>query len=161
MCGIVAILGQGKKPDPDAVVRGLEVLHHRGPDATHIWQSLAGKIVLGHKRLSLIDLATGDQPIANETQTVHTIVNGEFYGFERIRADLNGAAIVSGRCPTVKSSYICTKNTDLHAQSICGANTRSYFGMKPTRYSLLAETGLALSPYSTRATTVRSSSRRR
>src|SRR3569623_1926155 len=88
MCGILAAYGEGVTTRVDAIRRGLKVLGHRGPDATNVWQSPAGDVVLGHTRLSIIDLCTGDQPLANEDGTLHVIVNGEFYDFERIRDDL-------------------------------------------------------------------------
>jgi asparagine synthase (glutamine-hydrolysing) len=46
------------------------------------------RVGLGHTRLSIIDLTTGDQPIANEDGTIHIVVNGEFYDFERTRGEL-------------------------------------------------------------------------
>lgn len=88
MCGLVAVLDRRRRPNREAVDRGLDAIAHRGPDSASTWQSPGGEIVLGHKRLSLVDLATGDQPVVNETGTIHAIVNGEFYGFEAIRADL-------------------------------------------------------------------------
>lgn len=80
MCGLMAILGRTRSPSPDAVRLGLEALRHRGPDATGLWSSPDGRIILGHDRLSLVDLAAGDQPLRNETGTILAIVNGEFYG---------------------------------------------------------------------------------
>jgi asparagine synthase (glutamine-hydrolysing) len=47
-----------------------------------------GRVALGHARLSIIDLATGDQPIASEDQRTHVVVNGEFYGYEAIQRQL-------------------------------------------------------------------------
>lgn len=88
MCGIVAVLGREHAPSSEAVSRGLGTLHHRGPDASRIWKSDEGIVVLGHKRLSIVDINTGGQPLANEDRSVHVIVNGEFYGFEQIRRDL-------------------------------------------------------------------------
>ncbi|MCU1225887.1 MAG: asparagine synthase (glutamine-hydrolyzing) [Edaphobacter sp.] len=88
MCGIVAILGQEKNPSREAVARGLKSIHHRGPDASRIWKSDGGHAILGHKRLSILDLNTGDQPLTNEDKTLHVVVNGELYGFEEIRKDL-------------------------------------------------------------------------
>jgi len=63
-------------------------LHHRGPDGRQHWTSSDCRVALGHTRLSIIDLTTGDQPIANEDGTIHIVVNGEFYDFERIRGEL-------------------------------------------------------------------------
>src|SRR5260370_1931189 len=88
MCGIVAVLGQKQLPSKEAVGRALDSIHHRGPDASRIWKSDGGRAILGHKRLSILDLNTGDQPLANEDQTLHVVVNGELYGFEKIRRDL-------------------------------------------------------------------------
>ena len=53
-----------------------------------MWVSPDGRAGLGHARLSIIDLETGDQPIANEDRRLHLVANGEFYDFERIRQDL-------------------------------------------------------------------------
>jgi len=63
-------------------------LRHRGPDGEGHWLATDGKIGLAHTRLSIIDLDTGAQPIANEDETIRIVVNGEFYGFEAIRCAL-------------------------------------------------------------------------
>ncbi len=63
-------------------------MQHRGPDESSVWRAASGSGGLGHARLSIIDLTTGKQPIANEDETLHIAVNGEFYDFERIRTEL-------------------------------------------------------------------------
>jgi asparagine synthase (glutamine-hydrolysing) len=88
MCGIVAAVSRKGGVRADALGCAVARLRHRGPDAQHTWVSADGRAGLGHARLSIIDLATGDQPIANEDTRLHIVVNGEFYDFERIRADL-------------------------------------------------------------------------
>ncbi|HEY2773249.1 MAG TPA: asparagine synthase (glutamine-hydrolyzing) [Candidatus Binatia bacterium] len=88
MCGIVAILSDGEPVDAGSVERATRALHHRGPDARHCWIDEEARIGLGHARLSIIDLSTGDQPLANEDATIHAVVNGELYDFERIRREL-------------------------------------------------------------------------
>src|SRR5215475_3030563 len=88
MCGIVAIFDRNGAPTLDSVMRGVNTLHHRGPDASHTWESPDRAVGLGHARLSIIDLETGNQPLANEDDTLHLVVNGEFYDFEEIRAGL-------------------------------------------------------------------------
>ncbi len=65
-----------------------DALAHRGPDGEGAWFSADHSVGLGHRRLSIIDLSTGAQPISNERGDVHIVVNGEFYGFEDIRRDL-------------------------------------------------------------------------
>ena len=68
--------------------RATQALRHRGPDNQRSWISKDGRVGLGHSRLSIIDLAGGDQPIASEEGALRIIVNGEFYDFERIRQNL-------------------------------------------------------------------------
>lgn len=89
MCGIAAVLSS-HGVERDALERAVAALHHRGPDAAATWVSPDGRVGLGHARLSIIDLQTGDQPIANEDESVHIVVNGEFYDFEQIREELEG-----------------------------------------------------------------------
>ena len=64
MCGIFAMLSQGGAIPEASIGSALQSLHHRGPDGRGIWKSTQGQVVLGHTRLSIIDLRTGDQPFA-------------------------------------------------------------------------------------------------
>jgi len=75
---------------PAVVERATKALYHRGPDGQRQWISADGKVALGHARLSIIDLSTGDQPIASEDERTRIIVNGEFYGYEAIQRELQG-----------------------------------------------------------------------
>ena len=88
MCGIVAIFSRRDAISPAVVERATKSLYHRGPDGQRQWISPDGKIGLGHARLSIIDLSTGDQPIASEDERTRIIVNGEFYGYEAIQQEL-------------------------------------------------------------------------
>src|SRR6516164_6194121 len=88
MCGIVAFFSRRDAISEPAVERAIEALHHRGPDGQRHWVSQDRRVALGHARLSIIDLLTGDQPIANEDGRVRIVVNGEFYGYEAIRGEL-------------------------------------------------------------------------
>ncbi|CAF1307723.1 unnamed protein product [Adineta steineri] len=96
MCGIIAFLTQegcsdNKTPDLQAA---LQQIQHRGPDGDGIWVDSHGQVGFGHVRLAIIDLEQGHQPISNETDDIHMIVNGEFYDFERIRGELEAAGHV-------------------------------------------------------------------
>jgi asparagine synthase (glutamine-hydrolysing) len=91
MCGIVAIYHPQGRVSPEALRRATETLHHRGPDGRRHWIAQHGRVGLGHARLSIIDLVTGDQPIASEDEGRHIVVNGEFYDFERIQCELGRA----------------------------------------------------------------------
>ncbi|MBV8278601.1 MAG: asparagine synthetase B, partial [Verrucomicrobia bacterium] len=88
MCGIAAFFSQSKTVSTDALRAAVRSLIHRGPDNQSVWLSKDRQVGLGHTRLSIIDLVTGDQPIANEDERVRVVVNGEFYDFERQRFEL-------------------------------------------------------------------------
>ena len=88
MCGIAAFFSRHQPGSVQSLKRATHILHHRGPDHQGVWVSPDQKVGLGHARLSIIDLAGGDQPIANEDERIRIIVNGEFYDFERQRRSL-------------------------------------------------------------------------
>jgi asparagine synthase (glutamine-hydrolysing) len=88
MCGIAAFFSNDKRVSAESLKRATKSLNHRGPDSQGVWLSTDGRAGLGHARLSIIDLTTGEQPIANEDGLIHIIVNGEFYDFERQRREL-------------------------------------------------------------------------
>lgn len=86
MCGIAGALvlgGQAALADPEAMIA---TLRHRGPDGAHVVRR--PPCALACARLSIIDLATGDQPMANEDESVWTAVNGEIFNFVELRAEL-------------------------------------------------------------------------
>lgn len=91
MCGIVAIFSRGKPVDPLVLQRATDRLRHRGPDGEGLWISPDRQVALGHRRLSIIDLATGDQPISSEDGRTRIVVNGEFYGYEAIHRELEAS----------------------------------------------------------------------
>lgn len=83
MCGIYGFLGQ---PDNELLNRMGAVLVHRGPDDVGVFAS--PWVSLGHRRLSIIDLATGHQPLANEDESIWLVYNGEVYNYRELRAEL-------------------------------------------------------------------------
>lgn len=88
MCGIVAIANKNEPVDEGVLRQSIESLHHRGPDGRKTWISPSQRVGLAHTRLSIIDLHTGDQPLKNQDGSVRAVVNGEFYDYQAIRADL-------------------------------------------------------------------------
>src|SRR5687768_9099749 len=90
MCGIVAMMSLDQPVSREVLVQATNALHHRGPDGQGFWLSPDRRVGLGHARLSIIDLATGEQPLANEDGRLQAVVNGELYDFERIRLELEG-----------------------------------------------------------------------
>src|SRR6266478_4737058 len=91
MCGIVAIFSPKSPISTATLEKATKSLRHRGPDGQSYWVSADRQVGLGHARLSIIDLTTGDQPIANEDGTRQIIVNGEFYDYETIQKELEQA----------------------------------------------------------------------
>src|SRR5205809_6571369 len=88
MCGIVAMFSQHGSVSAESLQKATVSLRHRGPDGQRYWIAPDCRVGLGHARLSIIDLTTGDQPIANEDEMLRIIVNGEFYGYESIQKEL-------------------------------------------------------------------------
>ncbi len=90
MCGIAGIvsLREGLAPPTiEALARMAGVLHHRGPDEFGAYRDAhAG---LAHARLSIIDLATGQQPLANLDGTIHIVFNGEIFNYVELREELS------------------------------------------------------------------------
>jgi asparagine synthase (glutamine-hydrolysing) len=91
MCGIVAFFSRCLPMSEAVMHRATESLHHRGPDGQRHWMSQDSRVALGHARLSIIDLTTGDQPIASEDGRTRIVVNGEFYGYEAIQRELEAS----------------------------------------------------------------------
>src|SRR3954454_18388298 len=96
MCGIAGFVESSNASSPfglDAgralVHRMCDVIRHRGPDDEGVW--VAEGVALGMRRLSIIDLSTGYQPIHNEDQSVWIVFNGEIYNFRELRRELEAA----------------------------------------------------------------------
>jgi asparagine synthase (glutamine-hydrolysing) len=87
ICGLVSLDG-ATAPDPAALAAMNETLVHRGPDSDG--SVIDGPCGLAMRRLSIIDLAGGDQPIANEDGRIQVIQNGEIYNYRELMEDLHG-----------------------------------------------------------------------
>lgn len=91
MCGICGIIYSDREQplDRETLVQMTHIMQHRGPDSSgfHIEPGIG----LGVRRLSIIDLKTGNQPISNENGTVIVICNGEIYNFLELRQELTAA----------------------------------------------------------------------
>jgi asparagine synthase (glutamine-hydrolysing) len=88
MCGIVGFYRpEGVRPeDQEMVHAAVATLRHRGPDGVGFW--LGPQVAFGHARLSIIDLATGQQPLFNEDATIGVILNGEIYNYQDLSREL-------------------------------------------------------------------------
>jgi asparagine synthase (glutamine-hydrolysing) len=89
MCGIAGMIARpGEQVTPEQVRRMTDTLVHRGPDDEGI--HARSSVGLGMRRLSIIDLSGGAQPIYNEDHTVAVVFNGEIYNFLELRKELEG-----------------------------------------------------------------------
>jgi asparagine synthase (glutamine-hydrolysing) len=99
MCGFCGVLNfNGQAPvDREGLAAMTATLRHRGPD--DLGSFLSGPVGLGHRRLSIIDLETGHQPLSNEDGSIWIVYNGELYNYREIRANLEKA----GHCFATQS----------------------------------------------------------
>lgn len=97
MCGIAAIYAYGQAPPPETAEldRVSAAMSSRGPDGEGRWSSADGRLRLGHRRLSIIDLsALGAQPMASADGQVVISFNGEIYNYKALRRDLESRGYV-------------------------------------------------------------------
>src|SRR5438874_6489511 len=154
MCGIAAIFAYGKSApavDRAEVIRMREQMFARGPDGEGEWFSEDGRIGLGHRRLTIIDLsAAGAQPMWNPDRSLAIIFNGEIYNYRELRSQLsaNGYQFRS-HCDTevllalyqTRGEAMLNELRGMYAFAIWDRNkeglflVRDPFGIKPLYYS--------------------------
>src|SRR5438309_893231 len=94
MCGIAgAVSFSGRRVEQVTLDQMCDAIHHRGPDDRGTLILTSGRdervsVGLGNLRLAIIDLAGGHQPIANEDETVWTVLNGELYNYQTLKREL-------------------------------------------------------------------------
>jgi asparagine synthase (glutamine-hydrolysing) len=88
MCGIVGFIGFGSRQDLEAMTAALS---HRGPDGSGLWVSPNAPVFLGHRRLSIVDLEGGAQPMWDATDEIGVVYNGEIYNHLELRRTLEAA----------------------------------------------------------------------
>ncbi|MDD2805448.1 MAG: asparagine synthase (glutamine-hydrolyzing) [Elusimicrobiales bacterium] len=147
MCGICGFAGV----DNDGLLRAMAAsLEHRGPDEDGFF-SEGEAVSLGMRRLRVIDLATGSQPVYNEDKTVCVVFNGEIYNFRELRRDLEAAGHKFGtntdtevlvhlyeehgeKFPALLRGMFAFALWDARARKLLLA--RDQFGIKPLYYAL-------------------------
>jgi asparagine synthase (glutamine-hydrolysing) len=147
MCGICGLASSSGAVDPERLRAMSATLVHRGPDSDG--ELVDGPVGLAARRLSIIDLAGGDQPIANEDGTVHVVQNGEIYNFRELGAELERAGHrFSTRCDTETLVHLYEEHGDGFAERLRGmfavaiwdaprrrlVLARDRFGIKPLYY---------------------------
>jgi asparagine synthase (glutamine-hydrolysing) len=151
ICGIVSARGD-EHPDVHVVESAAGAIRHRGPD--HGATRALGACVLGYRRLRVIDLATGDQPVSNETNDVVVVFNGEIYNFRELRADLEERGhVLTGTGDTPALPHLYEEYGDRFVERLDGMFAlalwdarrgrlllaRDRFGKKPLLYTRLAD----------------------
>ena len=157
MCGITGHLAGIGRGNEAAVHRMNDALAHRGPDAEGIWSS--GRAVLGHRRLSIVDLRVeANQPLLSEDGSIGVVVNGEIYNFAPLRDELRakGHVFKSGSdSEVVVHGYeeygdaVAQKLTGMYAFAVWDSRrerlliARDRAGKKPLLYRRLPDGGVA------------------
>jgi asparagine synthase (glutamine-hydrolysing) len=88
MCGIYGCIDLYKKIDKLAAIKNLELINHRGPDGDGYWISDDESVFFGHKRLSIIDIDAGSQPMFSKNNEFGIVFNGEIYNYIEVRTKL-------------------------------------------------------------------------
>src|SRR3954447_1871549 len=142
MCGIAGLLGA---VDRDALVAMRDAMVHRGPDDEGLF--LDGPVGLAARRLSIIDLAGGHQPISTEDGSVTVVQNGEIYNHAELRDELRGHTFATS-CDTEVIAHLYEEHGLAFAQRLRGmfaiaiwdarrrrlVLARDRFGIKPLYY---------------------------
>lgn len=155
MCGIAGLLDLSGRRAPehsqDIVRKMLGAIQHRGPDDSGLWTSPDGRCVLGHRRLSIIDLsAAGHQPMTAGGSSYALTFNGEIYNYQELRDELSEKGdVFSGQSDTevlltglVRHGLDFVKKTDgMFAFALYNSIkkelvlARDFFGEKPLYYT--------------------------
>ncbi len=151
MCGIAGYISD-KKPTKSIIKAMTDRMIHRGPDAEGFY--LDDNIALGHRRLSIIDLSTGDQPIYNEKKDLVIIFNGEIYNFLELKEELKDKYkfVTKGDTEVILHGYeewghdVVKKLRGMYSFAIWDTKTKELFcardcwGIKPFYYYQNGET---------------------
>ncbi|UYY58706.1 XrtA/PEP-CTERM system amidotransferase [Sphingomonas sp. S2-65] len=158
MCGIAGLYypAQARPVDPARIMTMTDAIAHRGPDGSGVWT--APGVGLGHRRLAIIDLECGAQPMVTPEADVVTVFNGEIYNFQEVRGELEakGARFLTGSDTEVLlhgwrawgpamlprlNGMFAFAVYDVRRQSLFLARDR--FGVKPLHYTQLSDGAVA------------------
>lgn len=153
MCGIAGIINTNNRPADVEILNAMSrALHHRGPDDAG--EYVNGPVALASRRLSIIDLAGGKQPITNEDGSIVTVYNGETYNYLELRTQLQAEGhILTTHTDTETIVHLyekmgpdcLTRLNGMYAFALWDANkrrlmlARDRFGIKPLYYTYNGE----------------------
>ena len=146
MCGIVGIVrfNPEESADEARLKRMRDVLRHRGPDGEGLW--VDGPVGLGHRRLAIVDVAAGHQPMANEDESIWITYNGEIYN----HADLRPALEAKGHRYRTRSDTETILHLYEEAGDACVEGLQGMFAFalwdRTRRRLLLARDRLGIKP---------------
>jgi asparagine synthase (glutamine-hydrolysing) len=144
MCGICGIASTNGSADADRVAAMSATLVHRGPDS--FGEFADGVAALAARRLSIIDLETGDQPIANEDGSLHVVQNGEIYNYAELRRELERAGHrFRTHCDTEVLLHLYEEHGDGFAKRLRGMFAVAIWDA-PRRRLLLARDRFGIKP---------------
>jgi asparagine synthase (glutamine-hydrolysing) len=158
MCGIAGLfhLETPKPVDPARIRQMIDAMEHRGPDGSGIWT--APGVGLGHRRLSIIDVAGSPQPMASADDALTIIFNGEIYNFQEVRKELQALGHhfrTNGDTEVILLGYrqwgaeVLPRLNGMFAFALHDARDKSLFlardrmGVKPLHYTALADGSIA------------------
>ena len=158
MCGIAGLfhLGTPKPVDPARLRQMTDALAHRGPDGAAVWT--AQGVGLGHRRLSIVDLAGGAQPMLSADERIAVVFNGMIYNFHEVRRELEAkCAVFRTESDTEVLIHgwlawgpeMLPRLNGMFAFGLYDARTASLFlardrlGVKPLHYTTLADGSIA------------------
>lgn len=153
MCGIFGVINFSKKLpiNKELFKEATNLLAHRGPDGEGFYFDDNDGLGLGHRRLSILDLQTGDQPMCNEEETIWIVFNGEIYNYKEIKNELlqkghifktksDTEVIIHAyeeygeECPNKFNGIFAFAIWDSKKKRVLLA--RDHFGVKPLYYSV-------------------------
>ena len=110
MCGIAGVLelDRRRRPSRESLHRMAKVLAHRGPDEEGFYES--GPVGFAHRRLSIIDLASGQQPMESADGAVCVVFNGEIYNYPELKVELEQqehVQVMNRRRQLIRVQLIC------------------------------------------------------
>ena len=159
MCGIAGIIRWNNQPVVEHEIRSMcRMMVHRGPDEEGIY--VGDGVALGMRRLSIIDLEGGQQPVFNEDRSICVVFNGEIYNYQELHKQLVRAGHRSALTAIPRRSSTCTRITARAASTIFAACSRSRSGTSGTSGCCWPAIAWASSRSTTRRSTAASRSRR-